>query len=78
MLWAFDIEPTIDEATGKPIMPDSSVETGYREGLTLCAKDFSVRLTVRSAARRTAIEKSFKAAVTEIFDRYDNMGGDSS
>ena len=78
MLWAFDIEPAIDETTGKPIIPDSSVETGYREGLTLCVKEFPVNLTVRSSARRAAIEKSFTTAVTEIFDRYDNMSGDST
>ena len=77
MLWAFDIEMAVDKDTGKPIVPDSSIETGYSEGLTLCAKDFPVNLKVRSAARRTAVEESFKAVCKDVFARYDDTGLES-
>lgn len=46
----------IDEKTGKPIVPDTSIVTGYREGLTACADKFLIKMTVRSEARRKAIE----------------------
>jgi len=78
MLWAFDIELTTDPATGKPIVPDSSVETGYNEGLVLCVKDFPVELEVRSAAKRKIIEESYKAAYTDIFAKYDVLGTNST
>ena len=77
MLWAFDIELAVDEKTGKNIVPDSSIETGYQEGLTLCVKDFPVILKVRSAARRAAVEESFKAACSDVFARYDDAGLDT-
>ena len=77
MLWAFDIEMAVDRGTGESIVPDCSIETGFREGLTLCAKDFPVNLNVRSAGRRKAVEESFKAACTDVFARYEDMSLDS-
>ncbi|EMC98771.1 hypothetical protein BAUCODRAFT_120072 [Baudoinia panamericana UAMH 10762] len=72
MLWAFDIEMAVDTKTGQPIVPDSSVETGFREGLTLSAKDFPITLNVRSEARRNAIDEAFLAACRDVFAKYDD------
>jgi cytochrome P450 len=35
ILWAFEVKPKIDPQTGKSFKLDTSVETGYREGLTM-------------------------------------------
>ena len=42
MLWAFDIKMANDPETGEPIVPNTDMLTGYREGLTACAHDFPV------------------------------------
>jgi hypothetical protein len=60
-----------DESTGKPIVPDTSMVTGYREGLTACAYDFPVQLTVRSEARRKAILQDFEWAKQEVFPTFE-------
>ncbi|EXJ74267.1 uncharacterized protein A1O5_02563 [Cladophialophora psammophila CBS 110553] len=74
ILWAFDIEKATDPATGKPIQPDTDVVTGYREGLTACAYDFPVKLTVRSQARRQAIEREYREACANFFPQYEKVG----
>lgn len=71
MLWAFDIEMVTDESTGKPIVPDTSMVTGYREGLTACPNDFPIKLTVRSPARKRAIEDAYAKARTEVFPKFE-------
>lgn len=45
--------------------------TGYREGLTACAYDFPIKLTVRSEARRQTILKDFEQAKTETFPKFE-------
>ncbi|KAF5688731.1 cytochrome 98A9, partial [Fusarium globosum] len=67
MLWAFDISLPTDPKTGKPVEIDSSVETGYTEGLVLSINDFPVNLKVRSADRRKSIEDGYHAAFADIF-----------
>ena len=71
VLWAFDIKMATDPKTGKPIVPDTNVVTGYREGLTACAHEFPVKLTVRSEARRKAIEREYAEAQASIFPKYE-------
>lgn len=73
MLWAFDIELSTDAVTGEPMVPDSSVDTGYVEGLILSVKDFPLQLRVRSNARRKIIEESYYAACADIFANYDDL-----
>lgn len=73
MLWAFEIELSIDAVTGKPMVPDSSVDTGYVEGLILSVRDFPLQLKVRSDTRRKTIEESYHAACADIFAKYDDM-----
>jgi len=62
-----------DEKTGKPIVPDTSIVTGYREGLTACADKFPIKMTVRSEARRKAIEAAFVEAQEGVFKEYEGM-----
>lgn len=71
ILWAFDIGPATDSVTGKPIMPDTSIVTGYREGLTASPNDFPIKLTVRSDARKKAIEDAYAKAQTDVFPRFE-------
>lgn len=73
ILWAFDLSMAVDEKTGKPVVPDTSIVTGYREGLTACADAFPIKMTVRSDRRRKAIEEAFKEAQDGIFMEYEGM-----
>jgi hypothetical protein len=72
MLWAFHIEMATDPKTGKPIVPDTDIVTGYREGLTACAYDFPIKLTVRSEARRQAIMNEYAEAKATVFPKFEN------
>ena len=72
MLWAFHIEMATDPKTGKPIVPDTDIVTGYREGLTACAYDFPIKLTIRSEARRAAIMKEYAEARANVFPKFEN------
>lgn len=78
MLWAFDMELTTDPATGKPIIPDTNVKTGFAEGLVLSVKEFPVNLKVRSAVRRKAIEEGYEAVCADVFTKYDDIGNSST
>lgn len=71
MLWAFETEIGTDPLSGKPIVPDVSIVTGYREGLTVCPNDFPVQLKVRSQARKQAIEEAYAKAQMDVFPRFE-------
>jgi len=71
LLWAFNIEKGIDQETGKTIVPDTSMATGYREGLTACAYEFPIKLTVRSPTRHETIMREYAAAKADVFHKYD-------
>lgn len=71
ILWAFNIEKATDPKTGKPVEPDTSMVTGYREGLTACAYEFPVKLTVRSPAKRKTILKEHDDAKANVFPDYE-------
>jgi hypothetical protein len=71
MLWAFELKPKKDAKTGNPIMPDTNVETGFREGLTMVPHEFPCEFIVRSDARRKVMENDLDNARREIFPRYE-------
>jgi len=72
LLWAFNIEPKTDPKTSKPIIPDASVVTGYREGLTMCPYEFPAKITVRSEERRQVISKDLAEAQANFFPKYED------
>ncbi|KIV88838.1 hypothetical protein PV10_08476 [Exophiala mesophila] len=72
ILWAFDLSMAEDPATGKPIVPDTSIETGYREGLTNAAYDFPCKFTVRSEARRQTILREMADAKANVFSKFES------
>lgn len=63
----------MDPETKKPILPDPSVETGYREGLTMCPFEFPAMITVRSEARRQLILKEYADAKANFFPKYEQV-----
>jgi cytochrome P450 len=71
MLWAFKIEKGSDPETGQIVDSDTSMATGYREGLTACPYEFPIKLTVRSQKRRETIMKEFENAQENIFPQFD-------
>jgi hypothetical protein len=73
MLWAFKLEKATDVKTGKPIEVDTSIVTGYREGLTASANEFQIKITVRGEKRRLAIEEAYKEAQETVFKEYESM-----
>lgn len=71
VLWAFDLEVATDPKTGQKIKPDTSIVTGYREGLTACVNDFPIKMTIRSEARRKAIDDGYGEAKETVFRSFD-------
>lgn len=71
LIWAFNIEKGDDPKTGKLFTPDTSMATGYREGLTACPHEFPIKLTVRSQKRHETIMQEYAAAQTEVFHKFD-------
>jgi cytochrome P450 family 619 len=70
LIWAFSIEPALDEK-GQPVDYDFSPETGYSEGFLVCVKDFPCVIKPRSEARRATIMKEFEVAQRDVFSRFD-------
>lgn len=60
-----------DPKTGTPIVPNTDMLTGYREGLTACAYDFPIQMTVRSETRRVTIVREFAEAKANVFPKYE-------
>ncbi|KIW98747.1 uncharacterized protein Z519_00410 [Cladophialophora bantiana CBS 173.52] len=73
LLWAFNFEKKIDPQTGKLVALDTTVETGYREGLTMCPYEFPCKTTIRSETRRQVILKDLKEAQTNFFPQYEKV-----
>lgn len=73
ILWAFDLKMAKDEKTGQAIVPDTSIVTGYREGLTASANSFPISLAVRSEKRRETILKAYAQAEQDVFKEYDEL-----
>ncbi|KUI61929.1 O-methylsterigmatocystin oxidoreductase [Cytospora mali] len=72
MVWAFDIAPARDLASGDPVPIDTDPGTGYHEGFLSAPKDFQVNVTVRSEAHRETIFREFEAAQKEVFSMYED------
>jgi hypothetical protein len=70
LIWAFSIEPGVDEK-GQPAAADFNPETGYREGILTCARDFPCMIKPRSEARRATIMMEFEQAQKNIFSRFE-------
>lgn len=71
IIWAFDIEPGLDE-DGRAVEPDFNPLTGYSEGFLVCAKEYGCRITPRSPARRETIMKEYEKAQVEVFSQFED------
>lgn len=71
LIWAFNIEKGDDPQTGKPVKIDTSMATGYREGLTACPYEFPIKVKVRSQKRHDTIMREFATAQTDVFSKFD-------
>ena len=71
--WAFDLRMAKDKATGQPIVPDTSIVTGYREGLTACSNNFPIEMVVRSEKRRDTIRAAYEQAERDVFKEYEEL-----
>ena len=69
LLWAFEFLPGEDNS-GHAIEPDTDPETGYSEGFLVCAKDYELRVRVRSEKRRETIVREFEEAKKDVFSKY--------
>ncbi len=57
LLWAFNIEPAIDEVTGKPVELDTEA---YEDGFVSEPKPYKVRFVPRSEEHAKVIRKNSK------------------
>jgi cytochrome P450 family 619 len=64
-LWAFEFLP------GDSGEPDVDPATRFSEGFLVAAKDYELKLQVRSEARRDTIIREFEAARRDIFSKFD-------
>jgi cytochrome P450 len=71
ILWAFDLECGTDE-NGNMVEPNTDPVTGFVAGLVEIPKDFKVKFTPRSKARREVIFREFEKAEVEVFSQYEN------
>lgn len=71
LIWAFDFSAPLDPKTGKPMIPDTTIETGYREGLTACAYEFPCTIKVRSEKKRETILREFADAQANVFPKFE-------
>ncbi|KAK8108236.1 uncharacterized protein PG998_010249 [Apiospora kogelbergensis] len=65
VLWAFDIRPQVDAATGKPVPIDVDPVTGYTDGFVNQCLPFEVDCKIRSEKRRETI---FRGELLHAFD----------
>ncbi|KAL3476681.1 cytochrome P450 [Aspergillus californicus] len=64
ILWAFNIEPAIDEK-GKPIIPDANRLT---QGFVCMPEEFPAKITPRSKDRAEIVVREWKEAESECLD----------
>ncbi|KAG9603021.1 putative cytochrome P450, partial [Aureobasidium melanogenum] len=64
MLWAFDINPVIDSATGEEILPDPDRLT---QGILVMPEEYKVNITPRDRIRADLIKKEWQEA-EELLD----------
>ncbi|KAG9693583.1 putative cytochrome P450, partial [Aureobasidium melanogenum] len=64
MLWAFDINPVIDFATGEAILPDPDTLT---QGILVMPEEYKVNITPRDEIRADLIRKEWQEA-EELLD----------
>lgn len=63
ILWAFNIEPVISDATGKPLLPDPD---SYTQGFVVMPEKFQARITPRSQERADFIRQEWASAQTHL------------
>ncbi|KAI1125555.1 cytochrome P450 [Nemania abortiva] len=56
ILWAFNLKPAVDEKTGKEILPDVN---NVVDGLFVCPRPFSARITPRSPSRAARVREEW-------------------
>jgi cytochrome P450 family 619 len=67
LLWAFEFEAE-DGAENLDVDP----QTAYSEGFLVCAKNYGLKIRVRSEGRRETILRETEVARKEVFSRYPN------
>jgi hypothetical protein len=76
VLWAFDIEPTTNPVTGKPMPPDTTPfsingkNSAFHGGAVRVANPFRVVIRPRSPQHAAVIEKEYQEALP-ILEQYD-------
>ncbi|OJI89780.1 hypothetical protein ASPTUDRAFT_342428 [Aspergillus tubingensis CBS 134.48] len=74
IIWAFDISPGIDPATGQQMRVEDvnvDIATQWTDGFLIAPKPFPIRLSVRSEKRREVLDRELKEA-RKIFDCYED------
>lgn len=66
MLWAFDIEPVVDVATGQKLLPDQEKLT---QGFVCMPEEYQASIKPRSQAKAELVKKEWHEAETQCLDR---------
>ena len=71
LLWAFDLRPLKDNATGRPILPDpEDEEQTWTDGILSLPKTFPAVFVRRSDAKADLLKTRYR----EIQTQWDDMG----
>lgn len=65
MLWAFDIEPVVDAATGEKLLPDQEKLT---QGFVCMPEEYQANIKPRSEAKAEVVRKEWHEAETQCLD----------
>ena len=71
MLWAYEIAPRLDAATGSRTPIGTDPECDYTEGFLVCPSSFAVDVKVRSDVKRETILGEFALAERNVFASYE-------
>jgi hypothetical protein len=74
IIWAFDIGPGIDQATGRELRVEDvnvDIATQWTDGFLIAPKPFPIRLSIRSERHREVLDRELESAKT-VFDCYED------
>jgi hypothetical protein len=74
IIWAFDIGPGIDQATGRQMRVEDvnvDIATQWTDGFLIAPKPSPIRLVVRSERHREVLQRELEGA-QKVFDGYDD------
>ena len=72
LIWGFKFSPTTDPSTGRVLMPDASMETGYTSGFNCRPHPFPCTIVPRYQSVKEVVENEERDALESLQQFEDN------